>query len=117
MIARTMPVAEYRREVARRMSERELQNHIVDAAHKRGWLVMHVRPAQKRDGQYVTPIQGDAGFPDLVLARNGRRIFAELKREGKDPEPAQELWLAALGDAHVWRPSDWLRGDIVEALA
>ncbi|MCI0542945.1 MAG: hypothetical protein L0Z49_00695 [Actinobacteria bacterium] len=44
----------------------------------RGWRVCHFRPATTRDG-WRTAVQGHPGFPDLVLARRGRVVFAELK--------------------------------------
>ena len=64
-------------------------------------------------------MQGDPGFPDLVLARTGRVIFAELKAEAGKTTPAQEEWIAELGgrtatmrtlpashEVYEWRPSD-----------
>ena len=52
-------------------------------------------------------MQGHIGFPDLVLAREGVVIFAELKAEKGRLRPDQEKWIAALGACYVWRPSDW----------
>jgi hypothetical protein len=57
-----------------------------------------------------TPVQGDGkGFPDLVLARPPRVIFAELKTAKGKLGPEQENWLAALTacpgvEVYVWRP-------------
>jgi hypothetical protein len=52
-----------------------------------------------------------AGFPDEVLVRGGRLIFAELKSDGGKLRPEQEAWLADLEavpgvEVHVWRPAD-----------
>ena len=97
------------------------------------WLCHHCRPARTNDGSWRTPIQGDAGFPDLCLARNGRVLWAELKREGQKPTAAQMAWAYALIGAEdegtfpsamgsgsvsyrVWRPSDWVSGAIVAVL-
>jgi len=55
-----------------------------------------------------------AGFPDRVLVRDRRVIFAELKREKKVATPLtdeQRRWLDALAGAgcecYLWRPSDF----------
>ena len=92
--------------------EATFQAQIIDLAHLQGWLAHHTRPAQNRRGQWGTPIQGDAGFPDLVLVRAGHLIIRELKREGAKASPEQRVWLEALeGVGHIetgiWRPSDW----------
>ena len=47
------------------MTEDELLTAIVRAAHLHGWLVYHIRNSK------AGVVQGDPGFPDLVLARNG----------------------------------------------
>lgn len=52
------------------------------------------------------------GFPDLVLLRGRRLIFAELKSRTGRIRPGQEEWLAELREvrsvsAHLWRPEDW----------
>ena len=62
------------------MTEREFQRAVVELARLMGWRVHHTRPALTRAGEWRTPIQGDAGFPDLVLCRPPRLILAELKR-------------------------------------
>lgn len=97
-----------------RLSEAQLQEKIVARAKHRGWFVHH-------DRRQDLGIAGDPGFPDLVLARAGEVIFAELKREDGKLTPNQTLWYAQLdpsahayyGDeklthnVYVWRPSDW----------
>ena len=51
------------------------------------------------------------GFPDLVLVRGGRLIFAELKVGKNNPTDDQMRWLTELRRAHhyvyLWRPCDW----------
>ena len=91
-------------------SEADFQTQIIALAHLQGGIVHHTRSAMNRRGQWSTPIQGDKGFPDLVLARGGRIIFAELKSEKGKPTPEQQAWLEALNwgaEAYVWRPDDW----------
>lgn len=97
----------------RRPTELQCQQTIVDAARKCGWLVHAERPALARSGKWSTPVQGHAGFPDLVLVTPDRRSvhFVELKRKPNKVEPAQLVWLDALravGErtpfvrTHVW---------------
>ena len=88
------------------MTEAELLGAVVELASLDGWLVHHCRPARTGRG-WSTPIQGHPGFPDLVLARDGRVIFAELKRQGAKVTPAQARWWRELVTMAVWRPSDW----------
>ena len=94
------------------MTEAEFQTQVIEIAQLRGWMVMHQRPAQIRTGRWITAIQGDAGFPDLVLARPrlGDLIFAELKKEGGRISPLQKAWLRTLhdagGEAYIWYPSN-----------
>lgn len=81
------------------VSEKEFQAAVVQLARLRGWLVYHTFDARR----------SEPGFPDLVCARNGRVVFAELKREGGSLSRAQQRWQDALGshEVYVWRPSDW----------
>lgn len=102
--------------LAKEMSEDELKAAVIEAAQLQGWCVMHQRPARTAKG-WRTAIEGDAGFPDLVLARDGVVLLRELKREKEKPRPDQVTWLDALGDhGGVWRPSDWLSGRIQHEL-
>lgn len=108
------------------MSEAQLQAAVIDTAHTFGWLVHHVKPARTPDGKYLTRIAGDPGFPDLVLARNGRVIFAELKSDRGRLSAHQQAWLDHLEppmggiesdhEVYVWRPQDWTTGHITEML-
>lgn len=101
------------------MTEAEFQQVVIDIAKLRGWRVAHFRPA-RTDRGWRTPVQGDAGFPDLVLARNGFVIFAELKSERGKLSQSQKDWADVLRGPHLghryhtWRPPDLDR--IVEML-
>lgn len=96
--------------------ESGFQAAVIDLAQLRGWLVHHARPARTNDG-WRTPISGNAGFPDLVLARSGRLVVAELKSARGVVSSFQQSWLDCLGavsrasagvaEVHVWRPADW----------
>jgi hypothetical protein len=92
--------------------ERDFQRAVIDLARLTGWRVHHTRPALTQRGRWLTPIQGDAGFPDLVLCRPPRLVIAELKRVGGKPTPAQRGWLEALSacagvECYLWTPADW----------
>jgi hypothetical protein len=90
--------------------EREFMRSVVELARLQGWRIHHDRPAVDRSGRWSTPIQGDPGFPDLVLARGGRVVAAELKAGPNKLTEAQQGWLAALAggvETYVWYPKDW----------
>ena len=87
------------------ISEAALLNAVIELAHLRGWMVAHFRPAMTSKG-WRTPLQGDAGVPDLILARGGTVILVELKSRRGVVTPAQRGWLDAAGGL-VWRPEDW----------
>ena len=88
------------------VSEKTFAQTVVDIATRGQWTVYRTYRSTR----------SPAGFPDLVLVRSGRLIFAELKREGKAPTPAQQAWLAQLREVRercypsvlvfVWRPTD-----------
>lgn len=93
-------------------SERSFQARVVELARLLGWRVYHSRPAMYRSGRWATPLQGDAGLPDLILCKPPRLIFAELKREKGKVSHAQQAWLDALSqcngvEVYLWKPSDW----------
>lgn len=101
--------------------ERLLLDAVVEAARALGWLVHHDRPARDRRGKWATAIQGDAGFPDLVLVRPPRVLFVELKAERGTLTVAQQGWLEAVSgcpgvECYVWRPRDWLDGTVLRVL-
>lgn len=108
-----------------KVTEEQFKGWVIEIAKLFKWRIHHDRPARTKHG-WRTAIEGDPGFPDLVLARRGRIIFAELKSETGSLTPAQREWLKnLLGDrtvgdddegieAYVWRPSD--RRSIEETL-
>ena len=84
------------------LSEKDWQEVVVAYARIKGWLVYHTH-----DSRRSAP-----GFPDLALARGGRLVFAELKREDGKLRPDQTTWVEALlavagVEVKVWRPSQW----------
>jgi hypothetical protein len=101
------------RELARvrgkfQMTEKEWQAQVVQLARLYGWRTYHTLRSQG----------SEAGFPDLVLVRPPRLIFAELKTDKGRLSPAQREWLADLEQVceishtvqvDVWRPADFDR--------
>ena len=104
----------------RALTEAQFQQQIMEYAQLRGWLCAHFRPAMNRRGVWATQMAGDPGFPDLVLARKGVVVFAELKSEKARASADQLAWLEALqgmslkANVFLWRPSDW--DTVVEVL-
>ena len=91
------------------MTEKEFLQQVRDLAKLCGWLVYHTHDSRR----------SPEGFPDLVLVRGDKVIFAELKSEKGRATSAQREWLDALEkvrevEACLWRPSDWDK--IVEVL-
>lgn len=88
-------------------TEDEFADAILSFARQLGWKGVHFRPGRTVHG-WRTPFTGDAGFPDLVLARHGVTLHRELKRAKKPSPltPEQEEWLGHLNGA-VWTPRDW----------
>ena len=85
------------------MTEKEFQTRILLFARAHGWIVFH-----DFDSRKSTP-----GFPDLVLARKGHVIFAELKSAKGELTLAQQRWLDELTPREdewpgvfAWRPGD-----------
>lgn len=90
------------------IAEKAAQQTILDLAHTLGWKSYHVFDSRRSAG----------GFPDLVLVRRDRLVFAELKKEGEEPRPDQVEWLSALAvagaEVYVWTIADW--DEVVETL-
>lgn len=83
--------------------EAQFRQEIVDFATIHDWLV-HYSP-DSRKGFSSIP-----GFPDLVMARGERVIFAELKVSPRKPTPEQWAWLNCLRhnpaiEVYVWYSS------------
>jgi len=100
------------------MTEQQFTNELLKWAKAYKWRTFHVRNSGYAGNTYV---QGDRGFPDLVLLRPPRLVVAELK-VGKagtlkgEPTSDQAVWLDALAEVgvtefpietYVWRPDMW----------
>ncbi len=93
------------------ISEKAFTAQVIKLARWYKWRSAHFRSAMTKGGRWVTAVQGDGvGFPDLVLLRHKRAIFAELKSSKGKITAEQDEWLrmAAIAgiEIHVWRPGD-----------
>ncbi len=104
------------------MSERTLQDRVIDRAKRRHWKVAHagrgwIGGSAEEGGQWVTPMA--KGWPDLFLLKEGMphpALAMELKRETESPDEDQVFWLRLLNacgiPAVVVRPSDLREGRV-----
>ena len=83
------------------ITEEELQSAIINLSGLCGWMRVHFRPALTQAGNWVTPYTGDDGFSDIVLARNGCTVIAELKNAKNGASNDQWEWLAAFAGTTV----------------
>jgi hypothetical protein len=98
------------------MSEDDFKRKVIELAKWNKWLVTHFHPVKLPSGRWATPLEGDAGLPDLVLARDGVVLLAELKSDTGKPTPEQVQWLTAAGQhGRLWAPADWQ--DVVSELS
>jgi hypothetical protein len=90
-----------------KLTEKAFMAQIKKLALMTGWTWYHPYDSRK----------STAGFPDLVLIRPPRIIFAELKVETGFLTPKQQEWAFALRECpgvkyYLWTPKDW---DEIEA--
>lgn len=83
------------------ISERDLTAFVRDVAKAFAWRRYHTWLSK----------HSPAGFPDEVLLRPPRLVFAELKSERGRLKPEQEAWLEDLRqvpgvEVYQWRPED-----------
>lgn len=92
------------------MTERQLQDAVVECATLLGWRTYHVYDSRR----------SQPGFPDLVCVRGPRLLFVELKTAKGRLSPAQLQWLddltATAAEVFTWRPEQWANGAIEKAL-
>lgn len=83
--------------MGRNAPEALLQDKVIHLAKMNGFRVQHSRPVQQANGRWLTAIQGDVGFVDLVLAHRERGVlFLELKSDTGKLTPGQVMWQQAL---------------------
>ena len=84
------------------LSEEAFESQVKGLAQWGGWLYYHTYRSQ----------HSPSGFPDSVLVKPPRLIFAELKSENGEVSADQQEWLDALArcpstEVCLWRPSDF----------
>lgn len=102
--------------LAQQMTEDQLLSQVLELCAWLGVTTAHFRPARTVQG-WRTAVSGDGkGFPDLVLVAGGQLVFRELKSESGQLDPGQRRWRDVLQrhgqDWGLWRPSQWLDGEI-----
>lgn len=101
-----MTVAEFKAHAFNSQSEEDFKRWLLRYAELRGWMRCHFRPALRMDGSWYTPVEGDSGWPDVMLKKAGRPLHVwEVKTMTGTLRPDQRAWLAALTDRD-WSPSD-----------
>lgn len=94
------------------MTEKQLQQAVLDCARLMGWLRYHTHDSRR----------SHPGFPDLVLVRPPQLLFVELKSAKGKATAAQQAWLDALSQcgpfcrARLWRPEHWHDGTVESTL-
>lgn len=106
-----MQPEEYRRLLAKAMSEDDLQDNIADLCRTLSLPYYHTHDSRR----------SPEGFPDTVIVSGVDLLIFELKNEKADPSPKQMWWLDALSRVErvrsgVWRPRHWLDGVVFDAL-
>jgi hypothetical protein len=90
--------------------EREFMGLVKQQAWLLGWRLQYHTHDSRRS---------DRGFPDLVLVREPRVLFIEVKKESGHITGEQHEWLEGLQksgmEAYLWRPSDQAQIDAVLA--
>ena len=90
------------------ITEKQFEGQVKDLAKLFGWKYYHTWRS----------IHSPAGFPDVVMVRPPRLIFAELKSEQGKPSDKQQDWLDILKECqrdfsfrmpevYLWRPSQF----------
>ena len=75
-------------------NEAAFQSWLMRTAKVFRWMAYHTHRSDR----------SEPGFPDTVLVRGERLIFAELKMPKGAVSEAQKKWLDALRGAYAWRP-------------
>jgi VRR-NUC domain len=94
----------HRHNLTNTITEKAFQHSVLELAQLTGWLTYHTFDSRR----------SQPGFPDLVMVKDSRLLFVELKREEGKPSPEQTKWLETLArvekvSSHLWKPSDWPR--------
>lgn len=106
-------IAEYRRRVAKDMSEETLRVRVKALAKSLGWISYHTQNSRR----------SDPGWPDMAMVHpvRGRFMVRELKTMRGRLTPEQREWLDGLThagvDAGLWRPIHLLDDTVFNELS
>ena len=94
------------------MDEKDVQRETLRKAKALGYLCYHVFDSRFASANYV-----DKGFPDALLAKEGRVLAFEFKRERGVVSLAQHEWIYHLSaggqiECYILRPHDLSSGRI-----
>jgi hypothetical protein len=102
------------------VTERQLQDAVVEAMRLQGWFVFHARTSGTGRGWRTAVAYDGAGFPDIVAVRE-RTLFVEFKVPPNKRTAAQQEWAGRLtgggADYRVWTPAEWADGTIDGTIA
>ncbi len=96
-------------DMALRITEKQFEHQVKGLAKLFQWKYYHTWRS----------IHSPAGFPDCVLVRPPRLIFAELKSMKGVVSPEQQVWITILSECrfsevnpigievYLWRPADF----------
>lgn len=86
------------------VTENQFRGAVIELAEWCGWRAYGIR---RSDGVLLSDTA--IGFPDLVIAKAGRLLIPELKRDRDTRTPDQLAWAAALPESvyRLWTPADW----------
>lgn len=99
-----------------RQDEKSFHRQVVELARYMGFTVWHDQAtnAPRVCWSCKAPARGQrnaSGLPDLLLVREDRILWAELKAQDGTTTPEQREWIARLRAAgqqvYVWSPADW----------
>lgn len=99
-----------------KQDEKSFHAQVVKLAAYLGWTMWHdaATNAPRVCWSCKAPSKGPrnaSGLPDLLLVREDRILWAELKAQDGVTSPEQREWIARLRAAgetvYVWRPADW----------
>ena len=84
-------------------SETQFRGAVIELAEWCGWRAYGIR---RSDGVLLSDTA--VGFPDLVIAKAGRLLIPELKRDRDTRTPEQLAWADCLPveNYRLWRPTD-----------
>lgn len=111
----TKPVANSRQALDEMVRESQLQKDVFSLAHALGFHVFHTYDSVLGSKAI------DPGFPDAILAKDGRVLAIEFKTERGKLSLKQSEWLYSLSargqvETYCWRPRDWSSGEIERVL-